>query len=191
MSRVLPLLAALVLCAPAFAAEAQFRRVVVTPTAEGFACDSEILIPVPPALAWEVMTDFDSMARWVPNLRASRVLKREGPVVHIEQVGIAAFGPFSFDFTMVRRLELDPPTGILAEQVRGTLKRYRSTLRLAAEKGATLMTYRVEIEPGILVGAVLTKDFIDHELREQFVAIAAEMIRRDAARGTASPASAR
>jgi carbon monoxide dehydrogenase subunit G len=167
---------------PAFAADAEFRRVVVTARADGFACDSEMLIPVPPALAWEVMTDFDSMARWVPNLRLSRVLKREGPVVHIEQVGIAAFGPLSFDFTMVRRLELEPPTLITAEQVRGTLKGYKSTVRLASENGGTRMTYRVDLDPGMLLSAILSRDFIEHEIREQFGAIAAEMVRRDGAR---------
>jgi carbon monoxide dehydrogenase subunit G len=144
------------------------------------------VIPVPPALAWEVMTDFESMARWVPNLRSSRVLRREGPVVHVEQVGIASFGPLSFDFTMVRRLELEPPLHIAAEQVRGTLRRYRSTIRLAPHRAGTRLTYRVDLEPGLLVGAILSRDFIEHEIREQFGAIAQEMVRREAARGASA-----
>lgn len=182
MSRAFILAAAILACGPALAADPVFSRVSVVPRGEGYACDSEMLIPVPPALAWEVMTDFDSMARWVPNLRSSRVLRREGPVVTIEQVGIAQFGPLSFDFTMERRLDLSPPTGIAAVQTRGTLKRYQSTIRLLPDKGGTRLTYRVDIEPGLLVGAILSKEFIEHELREQFGAIAGEMVRRDAAR---------
>ena len=196
MSRALLLAAALLACAPALAADPPMRRLSVVPKGEGYACESEMVIPVPPALAWEVMTDFDSMARWVPNLRSSRVLRREGAVVTIEQVGIAQFGPLSFDFTMERRLELEPPTGIAAVQTRGTLKRYQSTIRLAPDMGGTRMTYRVDIEPGLLVGAILSKEFIEHELREQFGAIAGEMVRRDAARtasasGASLPAAAR
>jgi len=180
--RALLFAAALLACGPVLAADPEFRRISVVPSAEGYACDSEMVIPVPPALAWEVMTDFDSMARWVPNLRSSRVLMRQGAVVHVEQVGIAAFGPLSFDFTMVRRLELEPPHHIAAEQVRGTLRRYRSTIRLLPDKAGTRLTYRVDLEPGLLVGAILSRDFIEHEIREQFGAIAKEMVRRHSER---------
>jgi carbon monoxide dehydrogenase subunit G len=186
VSRALLLIAFLLLSAPASPAETEFRRITVTPKGDGYFCDSEMVISVPPALAFEVMTDYDSMAKWVPNLRSSRVVKREGAVVHVEQVGIARFGPLSFDFTMVRRGELDPPKGIALEQVQGTLRRYRSRVLFAQERGATRLTYLVEIEPGLLLGAILSKDFIEHEIREQFEAIAAEMVRRHALAAAAS-----
>lgn len=194
MHRVLAAAAALLLAFPALAQEATFRRIEVTPTAEGYSCDAEMRIPVAPELAWEVMTDFDSMARWVPNLKSSRVLKQEDRTVTIEQVGTASFGPVSFDFTMERRLSLDPPRGMTAVQLKGTLRKYQSTLRLAPERGATRLRYRVEIEPGTLLGVILSKEFVEHELKEQFTAIAAEMQRRHAAReggGSGQPASAR
>ena len=184
MARVLLLLAALLFVAPPDPAAQEFRRVAITPLPDGHFIDAVMVIPVPTAIAWEVMTDFDSLAKWVPNLRSSRVLQREGNRVLIEQVGIAQFGPFSFDFTMERRLGLDPPSGFSAVQTRGTLKRYQSTLRLEPEKGATRLTYRVQIEPGLLLGAILSKEFIEHEFREQFEAIAAEMVRRDAERAS-------
>ncbi len=196
MSRAFLFAAALLACGPAPAADPPAVRVSVVAKGEGYACESDMRIAVPPALAWEVMTDFDSMARWVPNLRSSRVLRREGSVVTIEQVGIAQFGPLSFDFTMERRLALEAPAGIVAVQTRGTLKRYQSTIRLQPDEGGTRLTYRVDIEPGLLVGAILSKEFVEHELREQFEAIAQEMLRREAARsataaGGALPAAAR
>ena len=182
VSRILLLLAALLVIAPSEPAAQEFRRVAITPLPDGYFIDAVMVIPVPPAVAWEVMTDFDSLAKWVPNLRSSKVLRREGSQVLIEQVGVAEFGPFSFDFTMERRLDLEPPSGFSAVQTRGTLKRYQSTLRLEPEKGQTRLTYRVQIEPGLLLGAILSKEFIDHEFREQFAAIAAEMVRRNAGR---------
>lgn len=182
MHRALAAAAVLLLALPAFGQEANFRRITVTPTAEGYSCDSEMRIPVPPELAWEVMTDFDSMASWVPNLRSSRVVSREDRTVVIEQVGTAAFGPLSFDFTMERRLALDPPRGMTAVQTKGTLRKYSSMLRLTPERGATRLRYRVDIEPGALLSVILTRDFVEHELREQFAAIAREMVRRQTAR---------
>jgi carbon monoxide dehydrogenase subunit G len=180
------LLAVLLSSLPASPVEAQIRRIEVAPRGGGYACESEMVIPVPPAIAWEVMTDYDSMSRWVPNLRSSRAVKREGTVVHIEQVGVLRFGPFAFDFTLARRAELDPPKAIALEQVQGTLRRYRSKVLFAPENGATRMTYLVEMEPGLLIGAILSKDFIEREIREQFEAIAAEMVRRHAQAGEAT-----
>lgn len=180
MLRASLLIAAILVAASAEASGIDWQRLAVVPRAEGFYGEAVLHVPVPPALAWEVMTDFEAMPRFVPNLRSSSVLQREGRVMHVEQVGIAAFGPFSFDFTMVRRLELEAPSAILGEQVRGTLERYRSALRLDPEKGGTRMTYRAQIDPGLVLGTILSKEFIEHEIRRQFTALAAEMVRRSA-----------
>jgi hypothetical protein len=40
------------------------------------------------------------------------------------------------------------------------------------------MTYHLEMVPAGLAAAVLNKDFVQHELTEQFSAIVDEMIRR-------------
>lgn len=185
MFRTLLLLAALILAAPAHpsAAEPFFRRVTVTPQGEGYRCEAVMVAPVPIAVAWETMSDFDNMSRFVPNLRESRVQRREGSTAWVEQVGVAAFGPLSVEFTSERRLELTPPRLIQSEQVKGTVKRYRSTLILTQEREGTRLTYRVDLEPGPLLGLLLSREFIRHEIAEQFGAMGVEMIRRDAARG--------
>jgi len=180
VSRALILAVALLAGLPA-QADPPPRRFTVTPTAEGYACEAVMRVAVPIQRAWEVMTDFDAMARFVPNLRLSRVVKREGNVLDVEQVGVAQFGPLSLEFTMERRLELTPPRLIAAELVRGTVRRYRSTLYLTAEREGTRLTYRVDLEPGFVAGAVLTREFLEHELREQLLAMEAEMLRREAA----------
>jgi len=182
VSRALILAVAFLAGLPALA-DPPPRRFTVTPTAEGYHCEAVMRVAVPIQRAWEVMTDFDAMSRFVPNLRQSRVAKREGSVLHVEQVGVAQFGPFSLEFTMERRLELTPPRLITAELVRGTVRSYRSTLYLTAEREGTRLTYRVDLEPGLVAGAVLTREFLEHELREQLLAMEAEMLRRESAAG--------
>ena len=51
--------------------------------------EARFTAPVPPALAWAVLTDFDNMARIVSNLNASRVVSRQGNVLQVEQKGRA------------------------------------------------------------------------------------------------------
>lgn len=192
VSRALILAVALLAVLPA-QADPPPRRFTVTPTVEGYACEAVMRVAVPIQRAWEVMTDFEAMSRFVPNLRQSHVTRREGSVIHVEQVGVAHFGPLAFEFTLERRLELTPPRMIVAESVRGTIRRYRSTLYLTAEREGTRLTYRVDLEPGLLAGTVLSREFLEHELREQLLAMEAEMLRREAAAEAAAgvPAAGR
>lgn len=156
------------------------RSVTVTRDDAGYVCEAVMFAPVPPSLAWEVLTDVDHMVDWVPNLRQSRVLKREGDVAIIEQVGLAQFAFLSFTFTTERRLELKRPVSISAVQIHGDARRYNSVLRLTPEAAGTRLDYRAEFEPGLLAAMVLSREYFQHEIGEQFTAMIGEMVRRKA-----------
>lgn len=155
------------------------RSVTVTREDASYVCEAVLFAPVPPLLAWEVLTDVDHMVGWVPNLRQSRVLRREGDVAIIEQVGLAQFAFLSFTFTTERRLELNRPVSISAVQIRGDARRYNSVLRLTPEATGTRLNYHAEFEPGLLASLVLSRDFFEHEIGEQFTAMIGEMVRRN------------
>ena len=57
--------------------------------------DLSLQVAVPPATAIEVLTDFEHMAAFVPNLVNSRIISRTGNVYLIAQQGKARFGPLS------------------------------------------------------------------------------------------------
>ncbi len=173
------LLAVLLLPATAWAQGAPVRSVTVTHAGGTYFCDAVLFAPVPQPLAFDVLTDVDHMVDWVPNLRQSRVLGREGNVVLIEQVGLAQFGWLSFNFRTERRLVLSRPTTIDAVQLRGSATRYNSSLRLTPEAGGTRLDYHAEFEPGLLASIVLSREFMEHEIAEQFTAMIQEMVRRN------------
>jgi len=177
--RIALLLACLLLPLPIRAApEDHVRSVVVARDNDGYACDVRMYAPVPPGLAFDVLSDVDHMVDWVPNLRQSRILRREGNVLLIEQVGLAQFGFLSFNFTTERRLDLERPVSIRATQVRGDARRYNSRLRFDPDGAGTRIQYHAEFEPGTLAGLVFDAAFFEHEVREQFAAMIREMVRR-------------
>jgi carbon monoxide dehydrogenase subunit G len=173
----LPLVAFLLALAGLASAETPVR-VSVTRAGDTYVCSAELVAPVRLSVAWEVLTDFDHMADWVPNLRQSRLLKREGDVAIIEQVGLAQFGFVSFNFTTERRLELKQPVSIHSVQTRGNVRRYVSLLHLAPEGAGTRITYHAEVEPGFLVAVLLSREFLEHEVAEQLSGMVGEMVRR-------------
>ncbi|MCK9985892.1 MAG: hypothetical protein AzoDbin1_02364 [Azoarcus sp.] len=154
------------------------KDVRVERNAGGFTVDMLAHAPVSPALAWEVLTDFDHMASFVPNLRTSRVTERGDSFVRVHQTGTARYGVFWTNFESVREIRFSPPKEIRAQGVGGNVKRMESLMRLEAEAGGTLLRYHAEVQPDFWLPPLLGPSFVRHETAEQFSAIIREMVRR-------------
>lgn len=147
-----------------------------------FDIDAVLLAPVPLDVAWEVLTDFESMEKFVPNVQASRIVARDGNRLTIEQNGVARFGPLRFSFASERIVELTPRTLIRSTQTRGNMTRLESLTRFSPTPDGTRLDYHVDVEPDTMFPAALTQRFLVHEIEEQFEAIVREMVRRLEAR---------
>jgi hypothetical protein len=163
---------------PSIAADSPIRSIDVTYDGETYVLNAVMFAPVAQAIAWDVLTDFDHQAQWVPNVSESKVLKREGNTVTIGQHGIAKYGVVNFPYDTERKLDLKPQSTINSTQVKGSLRRVVSTMLLEPEGKGTRMTYHLELVPSFLASALLSKDFVAQEIGEQFEAIIAEMVHR-------------
>jgi hypothetical protein len=172
--------------ASAAAAESAVTNIEVRQTEDGYVVDLVMWVAVPRELAFEVLVDFEHMASWVPNVRDSRVLKRETNRATIQYQGVVRYGFLAVPFTTVRELEFTAPVWIHSTQTKGTMKRHESRIHFAAVGAGTRLDYHVEMVPGAMAGLVLNKWRVEHELREHFDAIAAEILRRKEAIPTAT-----
>jgi len=154
------------------------RSVEVVQNDAGYVANVVMFAPVAADVAWKVLTDFDNMEKWVPNVRASKIVSRDGNTLTVEQNGVAKFGLLSFPYTNVRRMELAPETTIQATQVSGSMRRLVSLMKVSPEGTGTRLDYRLEIEPSGVAAAVMSKDFLQHEITQQFTAIVGEMVKR-------------
>jgi len=159
-------------------AETPIRSIDLVQDSDRYVADIVMFAPVPAHVAWEVLTDFEHMAAWVPNVRESRVVARDADTVTVEQQGVAKFGLASLPYTSLRQLRLDPQRTIRSIQIKGNLRRLESLMTLAQDGSGTQLTYHLEMVPGGLAAAILSKDLLRQELTEQFIAIIEEMIRR-------------
>ena len=68
---------ALAACAMAATALAQspVRSMEVTYDGDTYVVKAQMFAPVTQAIAWDVLTDFPNMAKWVPNVRESIIVK--------------------------------------------------------------------------------------------------------------------
>ena len=160
------------------AADPPFRSIDVAYEGDTYILNAVMFAPVPQAVAWDVLTDFDHMARWVPNVAESKAIARDGDSVTVQQHGVAKFGAASFPYTTERRIDLKPQGGIKTTQLKGSFRRVESTLQIEPDGKGTRINYHLEMVPSGLASTVMSKKFVEHEVTEQFTAIIGEMTRR-------------
>lgn len=143
-----------------------------------FRVDLTAHVPVPPGRAWSVLTDFEHMADFVPNLISSEVIERQEGLLKVRQRGTARFGPFSVSFESLREIRLFPEHEIHARGLAGSFKRMESLMQLQAENGGTRLRYHADVQPEFWLPPLVGPSLVRHETAEQFTAILQEMIRR-------------
>ncbi|HEX5394236.1 MAG TPA: SRPBCC family protein [Rhodocyclaceae bacterium] len=156
-------------------------RVTVQNEGDLLTVNSEAFVRASPEEVWAVMIDFDHMARFISNLRSSRVLSRDGGKVKVEQKGRASAGLLFFDFESVREMDLTPYSQIHSRQISGSMAKFDGTTVLRQEGDLTRIESRVLAVPGTWVPPIFGKRFIESETREQFSELLAEIARRQEA----------
>jgi len=157
---------------------------------EAFIVDATIDVPVPVPTAWEVLTDFDHMASILGNLKSSKIVSREGNTWIVRQNGVARWGLLSFSFESEREIRLEPMKRILAKSLSGTLKRMESEAKIAASDQGVQIRYHAESVPDSALARMFGASFVRHEVEEQFLDMAREMLQRHARTDAAGKPSA-
>jgi uncharacterized protein YndB with AHSA1/START domain len=146
-------------------------------------------VPVSRAQVWAVLTDFEHMAGFISNVAVSRVVARHGAVLQVYQKGSAHRGPLDFPFEVLREIHLSPTHRIESHLVSGSMKQQDGVTELTDEGGETRVEYHAESVPGVWIPPVLGRSFIEAEIREQFLELGAEILRRHAAAPTGRAAA--
>ena len=167
------------LCAPAPAA-ADDTDIVVKVRKDGDTIHVAVDCPVraPPTVAWEVMTDYDRMARFISNLTESSVRMHMGNRMQVAQKGKASRGPLSISFETMREIELVPTTEIRSKVVAGDTMPASFVTRIEERDGVTHVTHTGTYTPSMWVPPGIGPAMIEAETRKQYGEYRAEMLRR-------------
>jgi ribosome-associated toxin RatA of RatAB toxin-antitoxin module len=126
-----------------------------------------------PATVWRILTDYDRMTEFVPDLRSARVLSRSGDDVTIEQVGVARVLFFRRDIRLVVHAREQPISQIDISLVDGDMRVYRCTWRLVPvpETGGTRVIYSGEMAPKFHVPGILGANLIRSDVEKMMAAV--------------------
>lgn len=145
---------------------------------------------VDPRTAWNVISDYDHLAEFIPEMRRSRVIERHGDKVLIEQAGLFTFLVFRQPVEVRLALVETPPRGIEARVVSGNLKQMDGRYTLEElPAGKVRLSYSGRVVPDFFVPPIIGKVIVRSVLTRQFTALVKEILRRDAlAKPTANAA---
>ncbi len=139
----------------------------------------DMRVAVKPRRAWEVMTDFDRMAGFVPNLSSSKIVARNGNRIKVEQKGTYALGLWSFPFESTREVELFPYTKVTSRATSGNMKNMDSVTYFMADGQNTRVNYNATLIPSQTIPPLIGPSLVNSEVREQFQGMRDEMLRRE------------
>jgi carbon monoxide dehydrogenase subunit G len=136
---------------------------------------------VDPHTVWSVISDYDHLAEFIPDMRSSRVVRRNGDQVLIEQTGVFGFlfvqQPVEVKLAVVET----PPQRIVARAVGGNLREMDGRYELESlPTGAVRLSYYGRLVPAFPVPPIIGRMMVRNVLARQFTAMVKEILRRDA-----------
>jgi carbon monoxide dehydrogenase subunit G len=140
--------------------------------------DVDMFVGASPSEAWAVLTDYDHMAQFLPNLRSSKVIEKANGKIKIDQSGAVSYGFLSMPFEVVREIELRPETEILSHAISGSLKKESASTRLQADGSGARIFYHSESVPNVWVPPGIGPAFIKDEVHAQFENMRSEIMKR-------------
>jgi len=135
----------------------------------------------PISTVWEVLTDYDNLARFIPGLSRSAVQARSANRVVVEQKGEARFLVFSYPIEVRLEVIESPTDSITSRAIEGNLKRLRGRYELRRAGGGIQLRYTGEFEPDFGLPPIIGTLAVRTMVEEQFGAMVAEIERRAAA----------
>jgi carbon monoxide dehydrogenase subunit G len=142
---------------------------------------------VDPRTVWAVISDYDHLAEFIPDMRSSRVIRRDGDQVLVEQTG--EFGFLFFRQPVEVRLAVSelPQRRIVARAVGGNLQSMEGRYLVESlANDQVRLSYSGRLVPGFQVPPFVSRLAVRSTMDRQFRALVQEILRRDpAVRGEA------
>lgn len=136
--------------------------------------NAKIQIPYSVEQVWQVLTDYEALAEFIPNLAKSRRLEHPAGGIRVEQVGTQRLLRFNFSARVVLDLEEKFPHEINFNMIEGDLKAFSGTWRLepySSEQKGTKLCYSVRVWPKRTMPVAIIERRLCSDLRFNLLAI--------------------
>ncbi|HET7200470.1 MAG TPA: SRPBCC family protein [Burkholderiales bacterium] len=131
-------------------------------------------------VAWAVLSDYDHLAKFIPDLETSRVLSRDGNRVRVEQKGDVGFFFYRQPVNVVLDVLEEPPTRITARGVEGNVRQLETRYELEPLTSGVKLEYVGRFEPDFSIPPLIGMPILGKVFARRFRSMVEEIRRRDA-----------
>nr|WP_286159187.1 SRPBCC family protein [Janthinobacterium sp. HH01] len=146
--------------------------------------DATGTVAAPLPKVWRILTGYERMAEFVPDMESCKVLSRNGNEVIVEQFGVARFLFMTKSIHLIVRATEQPMSSIDISLISGDMKHYESHWELipVPETGGTKVVYSGKLIPNFYVPGILGAKMIRGDIERMMGAVLARLDRREDAK---------
>ena len=141
---------------------------------------AQLLTPSSFESLWFVLTDYDRLSEFIPNLSSSKVISREGNRVDLEQVGSQDFFGFKFSAEVQIQLIEDRAKGILKfHLIKGDFQRFEGSWKISEviNGSGNLLLYELIVQGCIGMPVVLIEQRLRNDLKANLLSVGKEALK--------------
>jgi ribosome-associated toxin RatA of RatAB toxin-antitoxin module len=141
---------------------------------------AQLRTPLSVELLWKVLTDYENLSTFIPNLARSAVLAKTGNRVHLAQVGSQQLLGLKFSAQVELELTEHLADGLLQfRMVKGDFRRFEGIWRLQALPDGTSLLYELTVQGCLGMPVGLIEQRLRADLAANLLAVEQEALRRD------------
>lgn len=137
------------------------------------------LMRVDPRIAWAVLSDYDHLAQFIPDMKSSRVVSRDGDRVRVEQKGNVGFFFYSEPVNVILEVHEEPQHRITARSVGGNVRALETHYDLHSSGAGVKLDYSGRFVPGFSIPPLIGMPIVSRIIERRFRAMVEEIQRRD------------
>jgi ribosome-associated toxin RatA of RatAB toxin-antitoxin module len=136
---------------------------------------AKISIPHPQERVWQILTDYQALADFVPSLASSRKLEHPSGGIRLEQIGSQRLLRLNFSARVVLDLEESFPNTISFKMVEGDFKDFCGSWSLNScvlnNKTGTLLCYTVKVWPKLTMPIRIIEPRLSQDMQSNLLAV--------------------
>lgn len=170
----------MLVCALCRAAAAQEIRFDAQRNGEAITVTAAAEFQADRGVAWGVLSDYDHLAEFIPDMRSSRIVERNGNGLVVEQKGEFSFLFFRQPVEIRMAVTEVPLQRVVSRAVAGNLKEMQGRYELEENGAGLSFRYSGRFVFDFRLPPVIGMALLRRSMERQFRAMVAEILRRDA-----------
>jgi hypothetical protein len=136
-------------------------------------------VPADLAAAWQVLTDYNRLAEFVPDMHASRIVSKPGEPIQVYQRGKKSWLLVDIPMELVFRMDETPSSSIRFRMLSGNIRGMQGEWQLSPFGQGVRIKYVAHMKPGLLAPRA-PGDFllIEADIENMLLSIGKEILRR-------------